>query len=1404
MYNEYSSKRINTSNYRINHNSKQIQITQSNSYRHNLISPKNITNRYRYEQEDQTPYMSQNQIHYKFRRPEIHFEERRKNDNTMKNLKVKPEYNFSGFNSEKDNAEKEKDFVQKSISTFTSQYQNKLNTNSYILEKNNKSNLVASSQIENEKKIINLRDNKENKENNFKLFQGNKSPKNVFRNKPLIKPTNFNADLKIEKKEENSSMPVAQKICNIIIKGEPKKTKKIKVDKKNKKKNFLQNIEIEEKVAQGSAIPEKKTNKNNNNDEKQKLSSLPQKNDIDKNKNKNYNDKKKENEVKEKIVQTKEEKKPIIKETLKNVKKDEKIAKNKEILKGVEKNNYHQKNKKEEVYEEDEEEEIEEDQNQEEQENEEGEEHNDEENSEQYEEEENEGNNNKKDIEELEEEEHHTIQLSKKVNKKIDLKLQKENEIKLEGKDEKIPNMQIENFQVFQESNKKAKQNNSLFNIISDDNIEIVGQKKPLILEMNNESNIELIKNKPVSIIKIQKVQSLEQPSSQQNNSIKKQAFIIIKNRENDVDIIHGNEQILKMQKVQNFAQPRDKKRKVKNKNIKFKISKAKDNNIILEKITEEPNLIIEKAIIYKQQPKVKQKMKNKNIKFKISNSKDNNFILEKIIEEPKLEIENTITYNEQPKETKIIKNENIKYEICKIDDTNFMLEKIKKIEKIEKEPEIKIENVHAIQYNEQNKDENTKLSNKNTEFIISKIKDSDITLEKKEVEPLLKIENSINYEQIPIIEAKNTKKTKYTKNKIEKNIDGNIEIISIPSISMTKENSIELKNKYNKKDYKKSNFKKLKVSKINTYQYNSIQIINDVVSAPKETRFIIKGKTQQKPKNITSREITYNYKSPNIQNENELSIGGNSANTITPTINNNNNINMDNELDNNNVNINNKMESSKSTSIRENINQQPNKNEEKKKYKVSTFVSSNLEQPENEENQSTNMEHLSGKNLLKENINNNRVRRNRGPSSNDSSKEKERKLKDNSMDKDRIKMSNMISPIKVGDNNNEDNNELGKNKQIITNKYDQYNKSNLVKSETNDTGKTQSYYFNKTYNNKNGIPKTPVQRDNHKSNYNKSKSHTITIISYNQEAKNIGRTYISSKLTPRGQSSEALKTRDNNNSNISRVYINRTYHRKKNDNKRISSNSVNTVYISTNIRRNTIEDTEQNKSEFYNNSYTCNTFNRKNSEPKHLTNKNKIIKISNYNNVKENQNEVKTNINIINANSRGNSPIVVKNIDKLENKTIEPNNMKEVFNDKNTFSLNKEEENIANNNNEKEKEIINNTNTENKIEENTDKNVKNDENNNDNLNNISSNNENKPDYFSNNFDTFTFGNSELSEYTKSYLNSYMQSSRPELSDFSKQFLTSDYTSTNTSDRPELSNITRAYLISQTPIDDDK
>ena len=69
----------------------------------------------------------------------------------------------------------------------------------------------------------------------------------------------------------------------------------------------------------------------------------------------------------------------------------------------------------------------------------------------------------------------------------------------------------------------------------------------------------------------------------------------------------------------------------------------------------------------------------------------------------------------------------------------------------------------------------------------------------------------------------------------------------------------------------------------------------------------------------------------------------------------------------------------------------------------------------------------------------------------------------------------------------------------------------------------------------------------------------------------------------------------------------------------------------------------------------------------------------------------------------------------------------------------------------------------------------------------------------------------QISDYSKNYINSYVPgsstSSRPALSYISKQFLTTELNSDNYNKRPELSNITRAYLISQKPInenDEDK
>ena len=106
--------------------------------------------------------------------------------------------------------------------------------------------------------------------------------------------------------------------------------------------------------------------------------------------------------------------------------------------------------------------------------------------------------NNREDIEEVEENENNEqnferLNNGKEMNDKIKknnnyYQLQKENEIELG-------------------CIKEEKKINQL-NIIKDDYIEIHGEKKPLKLEINSESNLSLIKKENKPIIEIQKVQN--------------------------------------------------------------------------------------------------------------------------------------------------------------------------------------------------------------------------------------------------------------------------------------------------------------------------------------------------------------------------------------------------------------------------------------------------------------------------------------------------------------------------------------------------------------------------------------------------------------------------------------------------------------------------------------------------------------------------------------------------------------------------------------------------------------------------------------------------------------------------------------------------------------------------------
>ena len=66
-------------------------------------------------------------------------------------------------------------------------------------------------------------------------------------------------------------------------------------------------------------------------------------------------------------------------------------------------------------------------------------------------------------------------------------------------------------------------------------------------------------------------------------------------------------------------------------------------------------------------------------------------------------------------------------------------------------------------------------------------------------------------------------------------------------------------------------------------------------------------------------------------------------------------------------------------------------------------------------------------------------------------------------------------------------------------------------------------------------------------------------------------------------------------------------------------------------------------------------------------------------------------------------------------------------------------------------------------------------------------------------YNKYSFYNtSELSDYTKAYLNSRIIGTRPELSDYTKAYLDS-LTSSSSDVKPELSNLTKEYLSSNTP-----
>jgi len=361
------------------------------------------------------------------------------------------------------------------------------------------------------------------------------------------------------------------------------------------------------------------------------------------------------------------------------------------------------------------------------------------------------------------------------------------------------------------------------------------------------------------------------------------------------------------------------------------------------------------------------------------------------------------------------------------------------------------------------------------------------------------------------------------------------------------------------------------------------------------------------------------------------------------------------------------------------------------------------------------------------------------------------------------------------------------------------------------NSGKTQSYYNNRS-NIKRDIP---LPKDNLK-----NKSNTISILP--GEKKIMGRTYIysSTRYNQRPQSNE-VKTEKRTYSNNGIVFINENKKNNKSENKNninnnSSNNSSKKIIISSSLR-DKVEDNKVNSQtkEIKHNTFYYNSSRTTRKENKPFIDNNQIY-ISEPSTSNKNNNKVKTNLTRIVITSADNSPNLNRNNEKNQKKDIEPKNMnKIIINSEETKplvdnNLNQNENMVSEktkitDNNEviTEKEIITTTKTEMIVDENEkDKDeilpqISSNFNNDNIVNDVNADiTEDKI------FEIYNIPGNDLSDDTKNYLNSYMSSARPELSDFSKQFLSSTVT-TNSNTRPELSNITRAYLFSQTPIEDD-
>lgn len=225
MYNDLSKsvKSAKASQFHMKKITKQYNTSQSNDYRDIYINESpTYYNKYRYDADVRSQYMNQMSNNNRQRKPIEYIEPKEKYDNSQRNQKPKISYYFNSYNSVKNSDEGEKVLVKRTLNNLGSPSPNGISGKYYKIENNIKRSFGNSNDLKNMNNLKN--------EYDHQSYQEEKYAPKFYRNNPLIRTASYQRKINIEK-VQNSLKPVAQKICNIIIKGESKKNKDKKVAK---------------------------------------------------------------------------------------------------------------------------------------------------------------------------------------------------------------------------------------------------------------------------------------------------------------------------------------------------------------------------------------------------------------------------------------------------------------------------------------------------------------------------------------------------------------------------------------------------------------------------------------------------------------------------------------------------------------------------------------------------------------------------------------------------------------------------------------------------------------------------------------------------------------------------------------------------------------------------------------------------------------------------------------------------------------------------------------------------------------------------------------------------------------------------------------------------------------------